>query len=316
MKQHRKSKIESALKVLGLSEPLREADIIDAMNRIRQSWEDVQSPKAWEAKRNAQEAGIYLLHVLEATELAAETNHAVDPLLYFVNEETVLKVRKSEQLKRRKILIGSALLLAVILAFGIPNAIQNRRESMIESVLRLRSTMNPNNYMALDLYLSKLGNEPRVETVRADYDLIREDLRIWMRPDASTSLTERRNAYYRLVAFDDAKASWYLMGLLDLKGDYIPLIADSRFESDELFFELTIDASNTKHLETNLPAVFDSQKPYVLQITANGRDYRMVHQSNDQDIVNLYRIHDVSKTQLTIYCYANARVYVLNRIDS
>jgi hypothetical protein len=208
------------------------------------------------------------------------------------------------------------LLLAVILAFAIPNAVQNRRESMIESVLRLRSTMNANNYMAMELYLSRLENEPRVEAVRADYDVIREDLRIWMRPDTSTTPTARREAYYRLLAFDDAKSAWYLMGLLDLKGDYVPLIADSRFEGDSFYFELSVAIANGWDLDTNLPATYDNLKPYVLQVTANGRDYRMQNSNDTLDFVNLYRIHDVTQTQLTIYCYANARVYVLNRIGS
>jgi hypothetical protein len=316
MKQHRRGKIDWALEVLGLSEPLREADVIDAMNGIRQSWEDVESPEAWETKRNAQEAGVFLLGMLEKTEIAADADQTADPLLYFVSEEVAVKVRKNEQIKRRKIILASALILAFVLAFSIPSAIQNRRDRMIDTVLMLRSTMNANNYETMELYLSRLNDEPRVEAVRADYELIREDIHLWMGSGAATTPAIRREAYFRLLAFDAQRPAWYLMGLLDLQGNFIPLIEDSRFEGEGMYFELIFDESDVWDLETNLPATYDSFKPYVLQITTNGRDYRLLNQNDEQDTVQLYRIQEVTQTQLTIYCYANARTYVLNRIGS
>jgi hypothetical protein len=316
LKRTKKSKIEWALGVLGLSEPVRETDVIDAMNRITQSWEDNLQPEAWEAKRNAQEAGGILLRMIEAEELAKADQEPTDPLLYFVSEEAAKKARENEQKRNKRIILGGGLALVLILAFAIPSAIAGRRERMIDSVFLLRSTMDSNTVKVMENYLDRLEGEPRVESVRAEFELIRDDIEIWLSRDLSSTPAERREAYYRLLAFDEARPAWYLMGFLDLQGDLVPLIRDSRFEGEGMYFELTIHVDDTWDLETNLPASYDSFKPYLLQITPNGKDYRLVHEQSALDVVQLYRIQSVTQTQLTIYAYATERTYVLNRIGS
>lgn len=314
MKRTKMSRIEWALGVLGLTEPVREADVIDAMNQITQSWEDNLQPEAWEAKRNAQEAGAILLRKVEATELANADAETTDPLLYFVSEDAAKQARENERKHKRKIMIAGAAALALILAFAIPSAIANRRLRMINTVFLLRSTIDASTVETMEDYLDKLEGEAEVETVRSDYDLIREDIGIWM--DADASPAQRREAYYRLLAFDEARPAWYLMGLLNLQGDFLPLIRDSRFEGEGLHFELTVEEDDVWDLETNLPASYDSFKPYVLQISTTARDYRLLNENDETDIVQLYRIQAVTETQIEIYCYANQRTYVLNRIGS
>lgn len=314
LKRTKKSKIEWALGVLGLTEPVREADVIDAMNQITQSWEDNLQPEAWEAKRNAQEAGAVLLRRIEAAELAKADAEATDPLLYFVSPEAAEAARVKEKKRQtRLLLIGGAVLLLIV-AVSIPRYLRDRRLNMIGSVMSLRSTMNADNYERMADYLDKLEGEPQVEAIRADYELIREDIGVWM--DADASPAQRREAYYRLLTFDEARPAWYLMGLLDLQGDFLPLIRDSRFEGESMYFELTVEEGDVWDVQTNLPASYDSFKPYVLQISTIARDYRLINENDETDIVQLYRIQTVTQTQMTVYCYANQRTYVLNRIGS
>lgn len=312
MNARKQNKLDWALQVLNLTLPINEASVIDRMNDVRQSLEDQNSPTAWKALREAQEAGAVLLQQIETDELENPTHETVDPLLYFVSPEAAEAARVKEKQRKTRYLVAGAVVLLIALAFGIPSAIANRKERLVEAVFLLRSTMNWQNYERMERYLDILKDEPRVDSVRADFELIRADLEIWTQMQPPSDPADRRAAYYRLLAFDEARPAWYLMGLLDLNDNFLVLIRESRFESGGVWFELKPDLS----LDTNLPASYEILLPYELEISADYRDYVMVNQANGEDRVSLYRIQSVTETELSVYCYFDQQTYVLSRVGS